>query len=231
MINVQQYAPTQMARPSFPTPPLCRFQGFPHKQIDFVWEGSVHAAPLGRRETTTAHPPTAFRTSASKIQPGNPYASAIHLSALLLRAIFRQLCISIFFGKDRHITYTSPLGSPAGIGADLYTYINVYHPRAAASPRSNLNHFFMFLQLTWALPSATYDFNVLPTYSLTKNLKRWRPTSGSNKILRIYKVGQQGSNCENKYRRFQPWDSWESLKQQKGATSDVHLYIHHSHVP
>lgn len=108
-----------------------------------------HAAPLGRRETTTAHPPTAFRTSASKIQPGNPYASAIHLSALLLRAIFRQLCISIFLGKDRHITYTSPLGSPAGIGADLYTYINVYHPRAAASPRSNLNHFFMFLQLTW----------------------------------------------------------------------------------
>ena len=98
-----RYPPTQMARPSFPTPPPGRFQGSPRKQIDFVWQGSVHAAPLERKEATTAHPPTAFRTSASKSKPGNPYVSAIHLSALLLRAIFRQLCINIFFGKDTQI--------------------------------------------------------------------------------------------------------------------------------
>lgn len=132
------YVPTQMAATDLiwkTTAPPCRIQGFPRKQIDFVWQGSVHAAPLGRRETkkktTTAHPTTACRISASKIQLGNAHVSAIHLSALLLPSNFRKSRTSMFLSIGSHLHW-------ACLPALGMTCI---HPSAAATPRSNPIHF------------------------------------------------------------------------------------------
>ncbi len=51
------------------------------------------AAPLGRRETTTANLTSTLTTSASKIQQRNPYVSAIRLSTLLLCSILPSISI------------------------------------------------------------------------------------------------------------------------------------------
>ena len=55
------------------------------------------AAPLGRRETTTANLTSTFTTSATKIQQRNPYVPAIHLSALLLCYILPSISIGSTF--------------------------------------------------------------------------------------------------------------------------------------
>ena len=65
------------------------------------------AAPLGRRETTTANLTSTLTTSATKIQQRNPYMPTIHLSALLLCSILPSIAIGSTF------VFASPMCSLA----------------------------------------------------------------------------------------------------------------------